>query len=440
MRQLLSIVAIALAVCGGCNRSGENTAAGKPNTTGSTKEDAAGKVASDGVAEVEREAVVDLGSVPVVEKDDPNASGWQSESFASAAALQLKHLGQIAAQIPSNTFSIESIVDEQCMVGSLRPAKLNSVYSDANTIVRRGDDAAPVTTQDLSPSTFEEQLVASLRDLKIKRKLRSKFKIFDVQLMGDQASTRSYVHFSGNDESSRAEQNAIWTCKWTDVDSEHPRIRSIHVSDYEETIVQSTSEPFIDKTRSVFDGQVFRTQLQHGVDYWLDRIAASLSIDIGGWQGVSVGDVNGDDLDDVYICQPGGLPNRLYIQNADGTARETSASAGVDWVDSSHGALIADLDNDGDQDLAISVSSGVVVMENDGTGKFRVAALKVMPAAIPYSIAAADYDQDGDLDLLVCCYNRRGGVNQPSIVCSADSLSRRKQRRPQRPASQRSHP
>jgi len=35
----------------------------------------------------------------------------------------------------------------------------------------------------------------------------------------------------------------------------------------------------------------------------------------------SGGDVNGDGLDDVYLCQPGGLPNRLYVQNSDGDAR-----------------------------------------------------------------------------------------------------------------------
>ena len=40
--------------------------------------------------------------------------------------------------------------------------------------------------------------------------------------------------------------------------------------------------------------------------------------------GMAVGDVNGDGLDDVYVCQPGGLPNRLFVQQSDGTAIDRS--------------------------------------------------------------------------------------------------------------------
>ena len=62
-------------------------------------------------------------------------------------------------------------------------------------------------------------------------------------------------------------------------------------------------------------------------------------------------DVNGDGLDDIYICQPGGLPNRLYLQRTDGTLQDMTESAGVGWLIHTHGCLLVDLDNDGDQDV-----------------------------------------------------------------------------------------
>ena len=59
-----------------------------------------------------------------------------------------------------------------------------------------------------------------------------------------------------------------------------------------------------------------------------------------GHHGLALGDVDGDGLDDVYLCQPGGLPNRLFVQQADGTALDTSAAAGVDASNTPEGTVL----------------------------------------------------------------------------------------------------
>jgi hypothetical protein len=123
-------------------------------------------------------------------------------------------------------------------------------------------------------------------------------------------------------------------------------------------------------------------------------------------QGCAIEDVNGDGLDDLYLCQSSWLPNRLLIHTPDGRAVDRSAEAGVNWSERSHGALLIDLDNDGDEDLAVSTTVALLLMENDGTGKFTLRH-QAIEARGAYSISAADYDLDGDLDIHTCVYLAR---------------------------------
>ena len=167
---------------------------------------------------------------------------------------------------------------------------------------------------------------------------------------------------------------------------------------------------FTEITGSVFGGiESFREQLSHSVDHWRDSMDAALGVSVYGHQGISLGDADGDGLEDLYISQPGGLPNRLYRNNGNGTFSDWTRRAGLDVLDETSMSLFADVDNDGDQDLVL-IGAVPMLFRNRGDGRFsldRDAGLDVTSdqEAMFTGAAIADYDLDGDLDLYVCAYD-----------------------------------
>src|SRR6185295_15107598 len=115
-----------------------------------------------------------------------------------------------------------------------------------------------------------------------------------------------------------------------------------------ETLVRSPRPLFEDVTSSVFRAaRSFDLQLRRGVPYWRARLDSACGIDVYGNNGIAVGDIDGDGWDEVYVCQPAGLPNRLYKRRADGAMQDITETAGVGVLDDSTAALFADFRNSG---------------------------------------------------------------------------------------------
>src|SRR5438105_6913954 len=121
--------------------------------------------------------------------------------------------------------------------------------------------------------------------------------------------------------------------------------------------------------------------------------------------GVALGDADGDGRCDVYLCRLDGRNNKLYRNLGNWKFQDITDSAGVGCGhQNSTGAVLADIDGDGDLDLLVnSMGGGTRVFENDGKGHFKevTAQAGVASKTAGMSMALGDVDGDGNLDLYV---------------------------------------
>ena len=98
--------------------------------------------------------------------------------------------------------------------------------------------------------------------------------------------------------------------------------------------------------------------------------------------------------------------NRLYHQKADGTFEDVTVRSGLKGEGYSMGVAAADYDNDGYVDLYVTGYGANHLYRNTGSGTFVDVATKLGVGASGWSTSAAwlDYDRDGRLDLFVARY------------------------------------
>ena len=137
---------------------------------------------------------------------------------------------------------------------------------------------------------------------------------------------------------------------------------------------------------------------------------------------MSVGDINGDNLEDVFLGGGRGYSGIFFLQKKDGTFTKKTLLAKYELHDKFEedlGSLLFDADGDKDLDLYLCRGGsegrpGDKVFEdklyvNDGKGNFteKVNAIPVFGTSTS-CVRASDYDNDGDLDLFVAGRNVPG--------------------------------
>ena len=231
-----------------------------------------------------------------------------------------------------------------------------------------------------------------------------------------QVQTRVRYEIVGSGQSFHREQRiGNWHMIWET--SESGEFRVAHWQALDEIRARSSAPIYVDITVEAIGGNPsYSEQLLHGADYWRTVLDGACGIDVYGHNGVSVADIDNDGFDDLYICQTAGLPNRLYRNRGDGTFEDITESSGLGILENTVCALFADFNNDGRQDVVLVRNNGPLLFLNQGNGKFQQKPDAFQFASPPQGTftgaAVADYDRDGWLDIYLPLYSYYQGTGQ----------------------------
>lgn len=122
-------------------------------------------------------------------------------------------------------------------------------------------------------------------------------------------------------------------------------------------------------------------------------------------------DINNDGHLDAFVCHDV-APNVFYLNDGEGNLSFNQGGIGNYPSGGHYGSLWVDYDNDGDIDMFIAKCGGETarrtnqLFRNDGNGVFTEvgAAAGLADPIQTWSSAWADYDNDGDMDVLIGSY------------------------------------
>ncbi len=375
-------------------------------------------------------------------KTQAGLDDFVTEKYADEIAAILAQWSSGLLHSPQDISAIENVLLPNFSGASLRVIDSRLIRQSAAIEVRRQSfqDAT-----ELGRDKFLEELRRALSSFS--KILTAEFQVTSIDAETGAGSTGA--HSISAEEASPAElqtriryewvatgngfyrQQSLghWQIAWQRSASGEVRVRRWETLDETQSRYMGSAPAYIDITAAALGGNAsYAAQLMHGTDYWRTVLDGACGIDIYGHNGVSVGDIDGDGFDDLYVCQPGGLPNRLYRNRGDGTFEDITEASGVGVIENTACALFVDIDNDGRQDLIVVRASGPMLFLNEGGGKFRQKANAFQFATPPQGTftgaAVADYDRDGWLDIYFCLYVYYQGADQykyPSPYYAAEN-------------------
>lgn len=343
-----------------------------------------------------------------------------TEKYADQIAAILGEWSASLLRSSQETLAIGKVLAENFSGVPLKPVESRVVRSNAGIEVRKNKFPTQTT---LGRDAFLQEWQASLGGLS--RIVTAEFQIVRVDAVQAKASgsslpqtvqTRIRYEFVATGTGFHREQRVgTWDLMWVPSSSGEFRVSNWRA--LEEIQARSRSPIYVDITAGALgNNSSYSEQMLHGTDHWRTVLDGACGIDIYGHNGVSVADIDNDDFDDLYVCQPAGLPNRLYRNRGDATFEDITDSSGLGILENTACALFGDFSNHGRQDVIVVRANGPLFFVNEGGGKFRPKRDAFQFANPPQGTftgaAAADYDRDGWLDVYFCLYSYYQGTGQ----------------------------
>lgn len=344
----------------------------------------------------------------------PGSDGYVTEKYADEIGSVLQKWSEALKAAPARVTVLADSLDDSIEASTLLPA--------AETVLRSAHGIRSVRRQ-FTPDLARgrDRFIECLRSwlaapLQIET---AEFEIFGFeQTAADPLVVNTDIRYdlvSSRNGARKEERVGSWRIEWLRSESGAWKARKWQAD--EESIVAVSGPVFADVTAQALGGtDSYNRQLLHGADYWRTVLDGAIGLDVYSNNGVAVGDFDNDGFDDFYVCQPAGLPNRLYRNRGDGTFEDVTEKSGLGILDSTACALFADFENKGLQDLLVVCGTGPLLYLNEGNGVFRLKPDAFRFARQPQGTfthaAIADYDRDGRLDVYFCMYMYYLGLDQ----------------------------
>jgi tetratricopeptide (TPR) repeat protein len=344
----------------------------------------------------------------------PGSDGYITEKYADEIGSVLKKWSETlqggAARVPVLAESLDDSIEASTLVPAAETV-LRSAYG-IRTVRRQ-------FTSDLARG--RDRFIESLRSwLAAPFQIETaEFEIYGIeQTAEDPLVVQTDIRYDlvlTRSGARKEERVGSWRVEWVRSESGAWKARKWRAD--QESVATTDGPVFVDVTAQALGGtDSYNRQLLHGADYWRTVLDGAIGMDVYCNNGVAVGDFDNDGFDDFYVCQPAGLPNRLYRNRGDGTFEDVTEKAGLGILDDTACALFADFENKGLQDLLVVCGTGPLLYLNQGNGVFHLKQDAFRFARQPQGTfthaAIADYDRDGRLDVYFCMYMYYLGLDQ----------------------------
>ncbi|MBB5327971.1 FG-GAP-like repeat-containing protein [Tunturiibacter gelidoferens] len=354
-----------------------------------------------------------------IQKLNPASDVFPSEVYVATINKTLKRWSQFLCNAPLRGDAIRENASPKIIGSFLKPLSTSPLRTTGVLRVER--------------CTFSDELVAANAFLQGWASWLApfasidvaEFEIFGIRILSDSPlkveTEISYNVVGRATDDAREQRVGTWVLSWSrKVPGEEDVWTVEQWVAHTELRSRLTGPGFTDVTSEwIVPNSAGMAQLNPGIDLWRGVIDGASGIDVYGNHGVAVGDIDGSGFDSFYVCQPSGLPNRLYRNRGSANFEDITEHSGTGILDGTASALFVDFLNRGKQDLLVVRSSGPLLFLNQGDGRFlpRPDAFHFArpPQGTFTSAAAADYNGDGLLDVYFCVYSYYQGLSQYSF-------------------------